>query len=382
MRTVVAVPSDAIAAAASIRARPGLADATRPGRGGPGSGDIGQIRSTARPRRLRGIAAGLLVLCAIGGADRAGASDPADATARRMGAGVNILGYDGIWEGGTDAPFRQRYFRMIAQAGFRHVRINLYAFKYLDAADRLDPMLLRRLDGVLDGAIAAGLVPVIDEHDFEICQADARSCATKLKAFWTQVVARYRGRYPEVVYEILNEPGGNMTQQAWNDIVASTLAIIRKADPLRTVIVAALNTEKPLAERMPSLPDSERNVIVTVHYYLPMTFTHQGAEWAPEFRSDGPVGWGSAADRARMAGDFAQVETWARTVRRPIYLGEFGVYDAAPSADRGRYVGAVAETARRYGWPFAYWQFDHDFALYDTDRERWNEPILRSLLPR
>ncbi|WP_246685327.1 cellulase family glycosylhydrolase [Methylobacterium sp. WL103] len=322
------------------------------------------------------------VLVVTWGSAPADAADPADAIAMRMGPGVNILGYDGVWEGGTDAPFRRRYFRMIAQAGFRHVRINLYAFKYLDAANQLDPALLRRLDWVLEQTIAAGLIPVIDEHDFEICQADAHSCTTKLKAFWNQVVARYGSRYPEAVYEILNEPGGNINQATWNSIVADTLAIIRKASPHRTVIVAALNTEAPLADRLPTLPDTDRNLIVTVHYYAPMQFTHQGAPWSPEFRSKSPVGWGSMADRLRMSADLEQVGAWARAVRRPIYLGEFGVYDAAPASDRARYVGSIAATAYRLGWPFAYWQFDHDFALYDTVRERWNEPVLRKLVPR
>jgi len=34
------------------------------------------------------------------------------------------------------------------------------------------------------------------------------------------------------------------------------------------------------------IPDGEQNVIVTVHYYNPFQFTHQGAEWV-----DGSDAW-------------------------------------------------------------------------------------------
>jgi endoglucanase len=344
----------------------------------PGRFRLGHIR----PGRLGAALAALAAFAAFAVlAGPAAAAEPAEASARRMGAGVNILGYDGVWEGGTDAPFRDRYFGMIARAGFRHVRINLHAFAYIDAGGRLDPALLERLDRVLERTVAAGLIPVIDEHDFDVCQTDAATCRTKLRVFWSAVSARYAGRYREAVFEILNEPGGNMSLATWNDILAEMLGIIRRTNPDRTVVVAALNTEAPLAERLPRLPEADRNLILTVHYYQPMTFTHQGAAWAPEFRSDKPVDWGSPDDRARMTRDFEAVAAWAAEARRPVYLGEFGVYDAAPAAARARWLGHAAATARRLGWPFAVWQFDHDFALYDTDRERWNAPVLRALMP-
>ena len=30
------------------------------------------------------------------------------------------------------------------------------------------------------------------------------------------------------------------------------------------------------------LPEADRNIVVTVHYYEPFPFTHQGAPWMPE----------------------------------------------------------------------------------------------------
>lgn len=331
--------------------------------------------------RTRLLAALTLCLTLAAGAPARAEYLDADETARRMGRGVNILGYDGIWDGGTDAPFRQRYFRMLHEAGFRHVRINLHAFQYMDAAHRVSETVLERLDWVLDQAVAAGLVPVVDEHDFELCQRDPAGCAARLKAFWTQISLRYAGRYPSAVFEILNEPGGGMDLETWNAILADTLRIIRRHNPLRVVVAAALNIEAPLARRMPRLPEGDRKIIVTVHYYAPMAFTHQGAPWSPEHRDVAARDWGSPAEERAVAADLEEVAAWARAARRPIYLGEFGVYDRAPVAARARYAAFLTRTAERLGWPWAYWQFDHDFALYDTDRARWVAPLLKALVP-
>jgi len=297
-----------------------------------------------------------------------------------MGRGVNILGYDGIWEGGRDAPFKPKYFGMIQDAGFRHVRINLYAFRFMDARNVLSAQMLESLDWVIEQSVRHGLVPVLDEHDFEICQTDRPTCEAKLTAFWTQISARYAGRHPQLVFELLNEPGGSMTAEWWNDFYPRLLAIVRASSPARTVIISALNTENPYEVHRLLLPETDRNIIVTVHYYKPMRFTHQGAPWAEEFRGKAGMDWGSPTDEQQVAQDLSIINAWARAMRRPIYLGEFGVYDAAPPAARTRYLSFIARTAGSHGWSWAYWQLTHDFNLIDTSADKWKLEILQALL--
>jgi endoglucanase len=112
-----------------------------------------------------------------------------------------------------------------------------------------------------------------------------------------------------------------------------------------------------------------------------MPFTHQGAEWSRQFANTVGVDWGSDADKQQVARDFDVVGAWAREHGRPIYLGEFGVYERADMAARARYTGFLAREAERRGWPWAYWQFDHDFALFDMERRQWVAPILQALVP-
>ena len=130
------------------------------------------------------------------------------------------------------------------------------------------------------------------------------------------------------------------------------------------------------------LPASDRHIIVTVHYYEPHEFTHQGASWGdPEWRKLSGVRWGSPADLAKLGERFDAAQAWARKHDRPILLGEFGAYDKAPQEDRIKYTAAVARAAEKRGWAFGYWQFDSNFIVYDIDRGAWNTPIYRALVP-
>lgn len=330
--------------------------------------------------RIRSLAAALTLSICLLQTLPSHAQDRGFEAAAKLGRGVNILGYDGIWEGGIDAPFRMQNLRLIRQAGFRHVRINFFAFKHMNGDNLIARAVLQRLDRVIEQTIAAGLIPVLDEHDYGECQVRLAACEAKLTAFWRQIADRYAGKYPPLVFELLNEPGGNMPPQMWNDLALRLLASIRASNPDRTIIVAAINSDDTTAIRSPRLPKDDRNIILTVHYYAPFAFTHQGAPWSPELAARSNIKWGSAADRQKLRDDFQRINAWAAAENRPVYLGEFGVFDAAPLEDRRRYLAAIARTAESFGWPWAYWQFDHDFALFDSATQRWNAPVLDALM--
>jgi endoglucanase len=129
------------------------------------------------------------------------------------------------------------------------------------------------------------------------------------------------------------------------------------------------------------LPETDRQIIVTVHYYEPMRFTHQGAPWTPMYAGFSDVTWGSEIEKKRLADDLGRAQTWATAHGRPVFLGEFGAYDRGPTESRARYTAFIARTAESLGWAWAYWQFDSDFIAFDIDRDRWVTPILKALIP-
>jgi endoglucanase len=300
---------------------------------------------------------------------------------QKLGGGVNIIGYDPLWRSRDQARFKVGYFQMLKDAGFSNVRINLHPFRRMEASNdfALPASWWETLDWAVTNAGQSGLMVILDLHEFGAMGTDPETNKPKFLAFWRQVSERLRDAPDSVLFEILNEPSRKLTAEMWNQYLGEALAIIRKTNPVRTVIIgpAGYNSIGQLSEL--KLPEGDRNIIVTVHYYSPMDFTHQGASWAGR-KDKLNVEWkGTDQEKAAVERDFAKAQTWAKEHNRPIFLGEFGVYDKAPMESRVRYLAFLVGTMEKLGWSWAYWQFDSDFVLYDVKNDKWVEPVRDAL---
>ena len=312
----------------------------------------------------------------------ANAQPSAGTQVQRLGRGLNVLGDDPGWDDPARARFQPRHYAIVRQGGFRHLRVNLQAFAHMDATNTLDPGWLKTLDSVLQRATQAHLMVILDEHDSGVCSQDAEACRPKLLAFWRQVAWRYRNAPRSVLFEIMNEPAGQVTPEVWNGMLARALTIIRQSNPRRTVVIGPgqFNSFRALGTLV--LPSADRNIIVTVHYYDPFAFTHQGATWTTPSRAGMTgVAWGTGAERAAVVRDLDVVASWGRAQGRPILLGEFGAYDKGDMASRAAWTATVARAAEARGFAWSYWQFDHDFLAFDMARDAWVAPIHDALVP-
>jgi endoglucanase len=327
--------------------------------------------------------AAVLLMLAVTGCVSAGEPGAAgrDTAATDFRRGVNVLGYDPIWEDPARARFKERHFAEIRRGGFDFVRVNLHAFKHMDAQNRIDPRWLERLDWIVREATEAGLGVILDEHDFMACAENAQTCRTRLTAFWSVVAPRYRDAPQSVAFELLNEPHGPLDAATWNALHPDLLAIVRRTNPTRTVVIGPTRWNNFGELQTLKLPENDRNILVTFHYYDPFRFTHQGARWANLTDLSG-VTW-TEADRAQIRADFGKVAEWARANNRPVLLGEFGAYDKSgtPIEMRAAYTSAIAREAEAHGFGWAYWQFDSDFVVWDMARDQWVAPIKEALIP-
>lgn len=302
---------------------------------------------------------------------------------RRLGRGVNIIGYDPIWRSRDQARFQEKHFRLLKEAGFSSVRINLQPFRQMerDKDSTVRAAWWDTLDWAVKNATQNGLMVILDFHEFGAMGEAPEANKEKFLAFWRQLAAHCQAAPPQVLFEILNEPNKKLTPQLWNEYLREALVLIRAKNPSRTVVVgpAFWNGIDHLSEL--ELPEGDRDLIVTVHYYKPMEFTHQGAAWTNQRDKTGIAWNGTEADLQAVKSDFAKAVTWAKAHHRPVFLGEFGAYDKGPMDSRVRYTDCVARTAESLGWSWAYWQFDSDFILWDMKRDGWVEPILHALIP-
>ena len=332
-----------------------------------------------------GAALVFIVLAGICAGPAMGAAPSPDAFTQnqRLGRGVNILGYDPIWRSREQARFQVKHFRLLNEAGFDSVRINLQPFRYTKREEgwKLPEDWFATVDWAVTNALGHGLTVILDLHEFNAMAENPEGRHDQFLATWKQLAERYQSAPHGVLFEILNEPSRGLTPGLWNRYLKEALAVIRKWNPTRTVIVGPpfWNAIGHLQDL--ELPADDRQLIVTVHYYAPMEFTHQGAAWSTH-KDKSNVTWsGSPEVRKTIREDLVKAADWARKENRPIFLGEFGAYDQAPMESRIRYTDAVARTAESFGWSWAYWQFDSDFVLYDIKADAWVQPIRDALIP-
>ena len=302
---------------------------------------------------------------------------------RRLGRGMNILGFDPVWESPETARFGDSHFERIKEAGFTSVRVNLHPFRDtgVDETEPIPESWLLTVDWAIERALANQLLVILDLHEYRSLGADPEGNRERFLSFWRQIAWRYRATSGDVLFEVLNEPGDKLGPSLWNQYLREALAVIREHNPSRTVVVGPAKSNAIRGLRGLRLPAGDRNIILTVHYYGPFAFTHQGAPWAGLEGRTGVTWSGTKAETAQVLEDFETVSRWARRHSRPVLLGEFGAFEAADMSSRVLWTSFIAREAERRGWSWAYWQFDHDFIAFDVVADSWIEPIRAALVP-
>jgi endoglucanase len=300
----------------------------------------------------------------------------------KLGKGVNILGYDkAFWQDHEKGRFKESYFKMLKDAGFSSVRINLNPFREMDSQNRINSHWLETLDWVINKGLDANLMIILDLHEFTTMADDPEAKKPMFLSFWEQVAPRYKDKSGKLIFELLNEPNKKLTVEMWNTFLAEAVKIIRESNPYRTLIIGPGNWNGIESLNTLKLPENDRNIIVTVHFYHPMRFTHQGAPWSAENKNLTGIKWtGTADEKEEIESKLKVAADWSSKNDRPIFLGEFGAYDKGDMDSRARYTSFVARTAEKLGFCWAYWQFDSDFIVYNIDKESWVEPLLNALM--
>ncbi|MFN8441541.1 MAG: glycoside hydrolase family 5 protein [Caldilineaceae bacterium] len=302
---------------------------------------------------------------------------------RKLGHGLNLGdALDAPSEGEWGLALEEEYFKLIADAGFDHIRVPIRWTAH--AADTppytIDETFFERIDWVLENAKANGLAVVINHHHYDQVMSDPVGQHDKFVSMWQQIATRYRDQPDSVIFELLNEASGELTMNKWNDLAAELIAVIRKNNPTRAIIIGSIDYNKLHTLPLLKLPD-DPNLIVTFHYYEPFSFTTQGADWLEGADSWLGTTWtGTVMQRRSIERDFDQVATWARANNRPIYLGEFGAIRKADDESRIRWTRAVTESASKRDFSLAYWEFASEFGLYDRERNEWNQGLLDAAL--
>src|SRR5262249_44370486 len=154
------------------------------------------------------------------------------------------------------------------------------------------------------------------------------------------------------------EPHGSLDAATWNSVVTDLIRTIRATNPDRTLVIGGVSWNAPSALESLHLPADDPAILATFHYYEPMSFTHQGADWVAGSKYPVGVTWdGTDSQKAAIEGALTKAAAWAAREHRPLLLGEFGAYEKADMPSRVRWTSFVARTAESRGMSWAYWEF-------------------------
>jgi endoglucanase len=298
-----------------------------------------------------------------------------------IGHGINFGGaLDGDrWRGG--GWLREEHFDVVREAGLDMVRLPVKwsAHQQRRAPYSIAEELFDRVDWAVHAASRRGLDVVLDVHHFDELCADPDRHTDRFLALWTQIGHRYATVGGELWFELLNEPHDPMSAERWNELLARALSVVRSSRADRGVIVGPVRWNTVDALPTLRLPDDD-HLTVTVHYYSPFRFTHQGASWLGGAHDWLGTSWGTDADRARVRADLERASAWARAHGRPLFLGEFGAICGARMPARADWIATVRSEAERLDISWAYWDFATEFGAFDVTHDAWRPALRQALL--
>ena len=311
--------------------------------------------------------------------------------------------------------------KRLRERGFTHVRLPVAAESVMArfAPPAAIAAKMRAIGAGLDRLGALGYAVVVDLHGgarlAELFHGDPAAAREAVIDAWERLGPLVEARAErKVAAEVLNEPP--LGDDAWKPMQADIVAAMRRVMPHATFIVSTGGPQR--VERLTaSTPLADPGTVHAVHYYDPMVFTHQGADW---IRPD-PIGWlqgvpfpiragdpkmaaVAAAVRAgapasvtsylgELAGrsfgvadierDMRALGAWSRANGRTVVIGEFGVHRAFASPhDRALWLAAVATAAEANCIGWTHWDYRDGFGFADAATGELDEAVLAALTGR
>ncbi|HSG34593.1 MAG TPA: glycoside hydrolase family 5 protein, partial [Sphingomonadaceae bacterium] len=257
----------------------------------------------------------------------------------------------------------------IADKGFTAIRlpVRFSAHAMERAPFAVDPAFMERVASVVDLATRKGLAVIVDFHHYNELFEDPEDHAERFAVIWLQIAERFKNAPPNVSFELINEPHKNLDASNLVEVVSPALAAIRHSNPTRSVIWNGVEWAglDELAES--PMPQDDPHLVPTFHYYSPVNFGFDEADWLDPPSKDE---FGSAEDLAEIEADLATARAYIEATGRVPFVGEFGAHVVRPQGERDEYYETLSEAFASIGIDSCAWGYANTFELYD-DEQGW-----------
>ncbi len=274
-------------------------------------------------------------------------------TANKLLARTINIGYtfDAPQEGAWGNILKKEDLKNIKSAGFTAIRLPVqWIARMSEAPDyTINKLFLNRIDEVIDEALKNHLAIIIENCLDEQLMTEPEKYKNRFMALWEQLAKHYASYPQQVMFEIMAEPHGELDKN-WENYFTGALAVIRKDNAVRPVIIGPGFYNAPYYLNALHLPENDHYLIVTFHLYRPLNFTMQGEQWFPVGK---PMEWigtkwtGTPAEQKEITDNMDLVSKWAAINNRPVFMGEFGASNNADIDSKTKFLSFYREQAEK-----------------------------------
>ena len=310
-------------------------------------------------------------------------------------------------------------FARLDSLGFDFVRLPIDEVQFWDEEGNKLPEAWELMINAINWAEKHHLRTIVDlhiirSHYFNAVnegQADANTLFTSEKAqqdlinMWYQLSDVLKGySVDSVAYEFMNEPVADDHEQ-WNQLIAKVHQALREREPQRTLVIGSNMWQGYETMKYLKVPENDKNIILSFHYYNPMILTHYGAWWTPLGQYKGKVSYPGVLvskedyDKAPEAikADLKQYteQVWnidkireqfrdaieaAKKYGLQLFCGEWGVYEPVDRELAYNWTRDMLTVFDEFNIAWTTWCYDADFGFWDQQRHTFKDRPLVELL--
>ena len=196
-----------------------------------------------------------------------------------------------------------------------------------------------------------------------------------------------------VAYELMNEPVAENPED-WNKLIGKAVKALRALEPQRVLLIGSNKWQTPGTFPQLKIPEGDPNMILSMHTYSPIFFTHHLADWVPSKGYHGPVHYPGQVvsdgdydafvkmdsahvqimkyskdvwNKQKLAEEILPAVKRARELGLQLYCGEFGCLPHVDRNERLAYYRDLISIFDENQIAYCNWEYKGDFGVYTFD---------------
>ena len=312
-------------------------------------------------------------------------------------------------------------FARLDSLGFDFVRLPIDEVQFWDEEGNKLPEAWELMTNAINWAEKHHLRTIVDlhiirSHYFNAVNeggGNANTLFTSEKAqqdlinMWYQLSDVLKGySVDSVAYEFMNEPVAEDHEQ-WNQLIAKVHKALREREPQRTLVIGSNMWQSYGTIKYLKVPENDKNIILSFHYYNPMILTHYGTWWTPIGKYTGKVNYpgvlvskedyDTASDSVkavidenkftteewnidRIRADFKDAIEAAKKYNLQLFCGEWGVYEPVDRELAYKWTKDMLTVFDEFNIAWTTWCYDADFGFWDQKKHDFKDKGLVDLL--